>query len=143
MSILITGGAGYIGSHTMVEFLNAGKELVCVDNLCNSKKTSLERVKQITGKEVKFYKIDLLDYDALENVFKENNIEIAVLTIPKASAITVAEKLVDCNIKAIWNFAHVDLVVPEGVQVENVHLSDSLMKLSYNSSRYWEMKNGE
>ena len=78
MSILITGGTGYIGSHTMVEFLNAGKELVCVDNLCNSKIKSLERVKQITGKEVKFYQVDLLDYDALENIFKENNIESCI-----------------------------------------------------------------
>ena len=64
MAILITGGAGYIGSHTMVEFLEAGKDLVCVDNLCNSKVASLERVKQITGREVKFYKVDLLDIDA-------------------------------------------------------------------------------
>ena len=59
-----------------------------------------------------------------------------MLTIPKTSAVQVAEKLVECNIKAIWNFAHVDLNVPDSVQVENVHLSDSLMKLSYNSSRY-------
>ena len=81
--------------------------------------------------------------EEMSSFIRENDIEIAVLTIPKADAITVAEKLVDCNIKAIWNFAHVDLDVPEGVQVENVHLSDSLMKLSYNSSRYWETKNGE
>ena len=78
MSILITGGAGYIGSHTMVEFLNAGKELVCVDNLCNSKIKAIERVKQITGKDVKFYQVDLLDYDALEKVFLENDIESCI-----------------------------------------------------------------
>lgn len=78
MAILITGGAGYIGSHAMVEFLEAGKELVCVDNLSNSKETSLQRVKQITGKEVKFYKVDLLDIDALEKVFLENNIESCI-----------------------------------------------------------------
>ena len=70
----------------------------------------------------------------------ENNIDIAVLTIPKNGAVKVAEKLVDCNIRAIWNFAHVDLHVPEWVQVENVHLSDSLMKLSYNSSRYQDRR---
>lgn len=72
-----------------------------------------------------------------------NNIDIAVLTIPKNGAVQVAEKLVECNIRAIWNFAHVDLQVPEWVQVENVHLSDSLMKLSYNSSRYHDIKNKE
>ena len=58
------------------------------------------------------------------------------MTIPKAAAVSVAEKLVPAGIQAIWNFAHVDLNVPAGVQVENVHLSDSLMKLSYNISRY-------
>ena len=78
MSILITGGTGYIGSHTMVELLNVGKELVCVDNLSNSKIKALERVKEITGKDVKFYQVDLLDYDSLENVFKENDIESCI-----------------------------------------------------------------
>ena len=58
------------------------------------------------------------------------------LTIPKTSAVEVADKLVANGIRAIWNFAHVDLNVPEGIQVENVHLSDSLMKLSYNINRY-------
>ena len=77
-SVLVTGGAGYIGSHAMVEFLEAGKDLVCVDNLSNSKVTSLDRVKEITGREVKFYKVDLLDIDALEKVFLENNIESCI-----------------------------------------------------------------
>lgn len=72
----------------------------------------------------------------VEQFVKENDIDIAVLTIPKASAVEVAEVLVSNGIKAIWNFAHVDLNVPEGIQVENVHLSDSLMKLSYNLERY-------
>ena len=58
--------------------------------------------------------------------------DIAVLTIPKEGAVLVAEQLVGYGIKAFWNFAHVDLNVPEGITVENVHLSDSLMKLSYN-----------
>ncbi|MDE7046184.1 MAG: redox-sensing transcriptional repressor Rex, partial [Acetatifactor sp.] len=66
----------------------------------------------------------------------DNDIDIAVLTIPKAGAVEVAERLVRNGIRAIWNFAHVDLNVPEGIQVENVHLSDSLMKLSYNINRY-------
>ena len=60
MAILVTGGAGYIGSHTVVELLNAGKEVVVLDNLCNSSPKSLERVKQITGKEAKFYEGDIL-----------------------------------------------------------------------------------
>ena len=67
--------------------------------------------------------------------FKENQIDIAVLTIPKSGAVRVAEQLVQWGIKGIWNFAHVDLNVPESIQVENVHLSDSLMKLIYNVNR--------
>ena len=78
MAILITGGAGFIGSHTMVEFLEAGYDLVVADNFCNSKPESLKRVKQITGKDFKFYEVDLTDYDAFEQVFKENKIEGAV-----------------------------------------------------------------
>ena len=67
----------------------------------------------------------------LEEFIKSNNIDIAVLTIPKDGAVKTAEILVKCNIKAIWNVAHVDLNVPDDIVVENVHLSDSLMKLSY------------
>ena len=70
--------------------------------------------------------------DELEEFIKENDIDIAVLTIPKTSAVAVADRLVKSGIKGIWNFAHVDLDVPADVMVENVHLSDSLMKLSYN-----------
>ena len=76
----------------------------------------------------------------LEKFVKENEIDIAVLTIPKTGAVGVAEQLVQYGIKAIWNFAHVDLNVPDGSQVENVHLSDSLMKLSYNINRYMKEK---
>ncbi len=78
MAILITGGAGYIGTHAMVEFLNAGREVVCVDNFSNSKPCALERVKQITGKDFKSYEVDLLDYDALEKVFIENKIDSCI-----------------------------------------------------------------
>lgn len=84
-------------------------------------------------------KIRGIQVQPMENIkqfVKENNIDIAVLTIPKASAVEVAEQLVSFGIKAIWNFAHVDLNVPKGVLVENVHLSDSLMKLSYNLNCY-------
>ena len=77
---------------------------------------------ELVGKDVRGVKVMPMD--------------IAVLTIPKTSAVEVADKLVANGIRAIWNFAHVDLNVPEGIQVENVHLSDSLMKLSYNINRY-------
>ena len=69
MKLLITGGAGYIGSHTCVELLNSGHEVVVVDNLANSKAAALERVKEITGKDFSFCKADLLDREALDKVF--------------------------------------------------------------------------
>ena len=72
----------------------------------------------------------------MQEFVRENNIDIAVLTIPKEGAAAAAEKLVGMGIKAIWNFAHVDLDVPDSVQVENVHLSDSLIKLSYMINQY-------
>ena len=73
--------------------------------------------------------------DQIIEFVDENNIDIAVLTIPKNGAINVAEQLISHGVKAIWNFAHVDLNVPDDVIVENVHLSDSLMKLSYKIKR--------
>ena len=75
MSILVTGGAGYIGSHTVVELLNRDENIVIVDNFVNSKPEALERIKKITGKDFKFYEVDILDEEKLEKVFKENNIE--------------------------------------------------------------------
>ncbi len=80
--------------------------------------------------------VEVRPIEEMESFVKENGIEIAVLTIPKDQAVPVAHRLVNCGIKAIWNFAHVDLDVPDNIQVENVHLSDSLMKLSYNIDRY-------
>lgn len=75
MAILLPGGAGFIGSHTAVELLNAGKEIIIVDNFSNSKPQTIEAIKKITGKEFKFYEIDYLDRKSLEKVFKENQIE--------------------------------------------------------------------
>ena len=72
MSILVTGGAGYIGSHTCVELLNSGEKIIIVDNFSNSKPEVLEKIKEITGKDFKFYEVDLLDKVNLENVFEEN-----------------------------------------------------------------------
>ena len=92
---------------------------------------------------MKIRDIEIRPMEEISDFVKENNIDIAVLTIPKNGAIKVAETLVACNIKAIWNFAHIDLNLPESVQVENVHLSDSLMKLSYNSSRFRDMENNK
>ena len=72
MSVLITGGAGFIGSHAAVEFLNAGYEIVIMDNFSNSKPVVLDRIKQITGKDFKFYKADLLDLASMDKIFDEN-----------------------------------------------------------------------
>ena len=92
------------------------------------------------GKKIR--DMEVRPMEEMEAFVKENNIDIAVLTIPKTSAVAVAEKLVNNGIKGIWNFAHVDLNVPKEIQVENVHLSDSLMKLTYNLNRY-ESESGE
>lgn len=78
MNILVTGGAGYIGSHTCVQLLEAGHDIVVLDNLDNSCEESLNRVKKITGKDFKFYKVDLLDYDATNKVFDENKIDAVI-----------------------------------------------------------------
>ncbi len=72
MAVLVTGGAGFIGSHTIVELFEAHDEVIVIDNLSNSDKISLERVKKITGKSVKFYEIDLLDAEGTDKVFAEN-----------------------------------------------------------------------
>lgn len=89
---------------------------------------------------IKIKDLEVRPMEEMSTFITEHNIDIAVLTIPKTGAVKVAERLVADGIKAIWNFAHVDLMVPEFVQVENVHLSDSLMKLSYNSSCYQNKK---
>jgi len=78
MRILVTGGAGYIGSHTCVELLNEGHEVVVVDNLCNSSEKSLERVEKITGKTLTFYKADLLDREALEKIFSVEKVDAVI-----------------------------------------------------------------
>lgn len=78
MPILITGGAGYIGSHTCVELLHAGYEIVVVDNLSNSSLESLRRVRELTGRNFKFYQVDLLNQTELDHVFAENKIEAVI-----------------------------------------------------------------
>lgn len=78
MAILITGGAGYIGTHTCIELLNLGEDIVVVDNFSNSKPRAVELVKEITGREFPFYEIDVLDEKALDTVFTENKIESVI-----------------------------------------------------------------
>ena len=90
------------------------------------------------GKKIRDMEVQPME--KLESFIKEHDIDIAVMTIPKGGAIEVADLLVKNGIKAIWNFAHVDLELPKDVQVENVHLSDSLMKLSYKLSKNQDSK---
>lgn len=78
MTILVTGGAGFIASHTNIELLKAGYEVIVMDNLCNSSKESIARVEKITGKKIKFYETDMRDIDALETIFKDNTIDVII-----------------------------------------------------------------
>ena len=77
-TILVTGGTGYIGSHTCVELLNAGYDVVIMDNLYNSNEEVLKRIEKITGKKAKFYKVDLLDKEGIRTIFKENTIDAVI-----------------------------------------------------------------
>ena len=94
-----------------------------------------DKKKELKGTTVRG--IPVYDISQLESFLKENDIQIAAMAIPKTGAVQVARILVSCGVKAIWNFAHTDLNLPKDVMVENVHLSESLMRLSYkiNSNR--------
>ena len=78
MAILVTGGAGYIGSHTCIELLDAGYDVVVLDNLSNSSEKSLDRVAQITGKQVPFYKVDILDKEGMNEIFEKESIDSVI-----------------------------------------------------------------
>mgnify|MGYP005870643925 CR=1 FL=1 len=78
MAVLVTGGAGYIGSHTCVELLNAGEDVIIVDNFVNSKPDALDHIREITGKDFKFYETDLLDREGLEKIFAQNEIDAVI-----------------------------------------------------------------
>ncbi len=118
---LIIVGAGNLGQ-AIANYMNFERRGFLVKGVFDINK-------ELHGKELRG--IPVQPVENIEEFVKENDIDIAVLTIPKDGAVKTAEVLVRCNIKAIWNFAHVDLNVPDNVVVENVHLSDSLMKLSY------------
>ena len=123
---MIIVGAGNLGQAlaNYVEFEKRGFKLVCIFDV----NPVLEGI-AVRGIEIQMI-------SDLPFFLKENNVEIAILTLPKNKAIDMADILIENGIKAIWNFAHVDLDTPDGVIVENVHLSESLMTLSYNLSQY-------
>lgn len=127
---LVLIGAGNLGQ-AIANYMNFEKRGFIISGI-------FDIDKELIGKKVR--DIPVRPMEELESFVKEHNIDIGVLTIPKDAAVDAAKRLVSCGIHGIWNFAHVDLNVPEDVLVENVHLSDSLMKLSYNINRYGESK---
>ena len=119
---LIIVGAGHLGQ-ALVNYMNFERRGFLFRGIFDINE-------QIHGKQIRG--ITVRPMEEIEGFVRKNDIDIAVLTIPKNSAVEVAEQLVSYGIKGFWNFAHVDLHVPDNIKVENVHLSDSLMKLSYN-----------
>lgn len=119
---LVLIGAGNLGQ-ALANYVNFERRGFIIKGI-------FDKNESVHGKKIR--DVEVRPMNEMKQFVLENNIDIAVLTIPKESAIKVAAELVDCGIKGIWNFAHVDLNVPESIVVENVHLSESLMKLSYN-----------
>ena len=78
MSVLVTGGAGFIGSHTSIELLEKGEKIVILDNFCNSKPEMIDKIKKLSGKDFKFYEVDLLDKEGIKKIFEENDIEAVI-----------------------------------------------------------------
>ena len=117
MAILVTGGAGYIGSHTVVELQNAGYDVIVIDNLDNSSKESLKRVEAITGKAVKFYENDVRDKDALRKIFTENKIEAVIhFAGLKAVGESVREPMMYYNNNLISTIALIEVMTEFGVK---------------------------
>ena len=121
---LILIGAGNLGQ-ALANYVNFEKRGFIITGIFDINQ-------DLIGKTVR--NIPIRSMESMPDFIKENNVDIAVLTIPKTGAVKVAQQLVECGIRGIWNFAHVDLELPEHVLVENVHLSDSLLKLSYQIS---------
>ena len=118
-------GAGNLGQ-ALANYMNFEKRGFFVKGI-------FDRNEEVIGKKVR--NLEIQDIANLESFITDNQIEIAVLTLPKAGATEISKILVRSGITAIWNFAHVDLDLPDNVIVENVHLSESLMKLSYKLNR--------
>ena len=117
MSVLVTGGAGYIGSHTCIEMQNAGYDVIVIDNLDNSSKESLKRVEAITGKSVKFYEKDVRDREALRKIFTENNIEAVIhFAGLKAVGESVREPMMYYNNNLISTIALIEVMTEFGVK---------------------------
>lgn len=123
---LVLIGAGNLGQ-ALANYVNFARRGFIIRGI-------FDKNENLIGKKIR--EVEIRPMSEMRDFVLKNEIDIAVLTIPKESAVTVADELVDCGIKAIWNFAHVDLNVPDGIVVENVHLSESLMKLSYDLNRY-------
>lgn len=128
---MIIIGAGNLGQ-AIAKYANFGKRGFII-------KALFDKNPELIGKKVG--DIEIHDMAELKSFIKANDIEIAALTIPKGDAARIADEAVDCGVRAIWNFAHTDLRLPGYVTVENVHLSDSLMQLSYNIR--WQEKGEE
>ena len=118
---LIIVGAGNLGQ-ALANYMNFEKRGFFVKGIFDKKES-------LIGTDVRGMKV--MHTDEIASFIKENNIDIAVLTLPKQGATEIVKTLVTTDITGIWNFAHVDLDVPDHINVENVHLSDSLMKLSF------------
>ena len=118
---LIIIGAGNIGQ-ALVNYINFGRRGY-------NFKALFDVNPKLIGLSIRG--IEIYDVDNLENYLNENQVDIAVLTLPKTSAVTVADTVIRCGVKGIWNFSHIDIHTPKDVKVENVHLTDSLMTLSY------------
>ncbi|MDO4965788.1 MAG: redox-sensing transcriptional repressor Rex [Lachnospiraceae bacterium] len=118
---LVLIGAGNLG-HALANYVNFERRGFIIKGI-------FDKNENVHGKKIR--DVEVRPMSEMKEFVLKNDIDIAVLTIPKESAVTVAAELVNCGIKAIWNFAHVDLNVPDNIVVENVHLSESLMKLSY------------
>ena len=123
---LILVGAGNLG-HALAGYMNFEKRGFYIRGI-------FDLNADLIGKRVR--DIPIMDMKDMPQFVKEKDIDIAVIAIPKTAAVQVARTLVNCGIKGIWNFSHVDLEVPPSVMVESVHLSESLMRLSYNLNNY-------
>ncbi|MCR5778870.1 MAG: redox-sensing transcriptional repressor Rex [Lachnospiraceae bacterium] len=123
---LILVGAGNLG-HALAGYMNFEKRGFYIRGI-------FDLNPELLGSKIR--DIPIMDMKDMPEFVKENDIDIAVIAIPKAAAVSVARTLVNCGIKGIWNFSHVDLEVPPSVMVESVHLSESLMRLSYNLNNY-------